>query len=347
MLKPFLLAFAGGYTSLCQGDTLTLLNWDEYLSDKVIKQWEDQTGHTIEQIYFDNDEIRDSIIVEQKNKAIDLAILDETAAKRMGQQGFLNRIPSESELPNQQYIGAKWRTSCGEYGLPYLWGTLGVAYRKDVFSSPPDSWQVLLAPPAYLHGHIGLFEDYTDLLAPALFVRGESINTADKKALKSAFETIKSTLPHVLTFNYGVTYLSENPQADKLYIALAYSGDQYAMNEKAGKEVWEFTTLAEGTVNWVDCISILESSQKKSLATEFLNYINDPAIAAINSEDVYVATPIEKAKALQSAEFIADPSVYPPQSILNKSQQYEVLSEENTLLRNRITSSLVKLHDAQ
>ena len=328
-----------------QAETLTILNWEEYLSPSVIEAWQAKSGHSIKQIYYDNDEDRDSVLIDYTGNTIDLVVTDEMAAKFFGEQGTLLAI-KEYQAANTQGIDAEWQQLCGEHSIPYLWGTLGIAYRKDKVA-PPSSWGEILHPSAELKYHYGLMEDYTDLLAPALFFNNKSINTENQAELKEAFELSKDAASHALTFDYGISFITSSEQREDLYMTLAYSGDQYALNAKAGKEVWDYTTLKEGTVTWVDCMAVLQNSPRKQIAFDFLNYLYDAKVAARNSEDVYVATPLPQAKVLQSEEFINDVTVYPPEAIMAKLQRYKKLSDENVLLRHRITASLVKLNESK
>lgn len=332
---------------ISSAETLTLYIWEDYISDSVIESWEKASGHTLKQLYFDNDEERDAFISSRSAKNIDLAIIDQIAALQLGSEGALQFVSNQELLPGLSYIDPQWQSSCGKYAIPYLWGSLGVVYRTDKLPVPPTSWRQLLLPDETLSGHIGLFEDYTDLLAPALILKGYSINTEDETELKEAFELIKQSLPHVLTLDYSISFVNRDLESDKLYLALAYSGDQYILNERVGSDIWNYTTLQEGTITWLDCLGIVSTSNKRAIALDFLNHLYSLKNMAKNSEDVYVATPSSQAKALQSQEFQKDLTVYPPQAQLNKSQQYKPLSASNLYLRNRITSSLVKLHDSQ
>lgn len=347
MTRLFTACFSLFLANASFADTLTLFNWEEYISDDVVKSWEEKTGHTLKQLYFDNDEERDSIIASDAAKNIDLAIIDQIAAIQLGTDGALQPAPSDDQLVGLKYIDSQWQSSCGDHAIPYLWGTLGVVYRTDKLPEPPTSWKQLLAPDDSLSGHVGLFEDYTDLLAPALLLNGAPINTEDNNQLKAAFELIKKSLRDVLTFEYSTSFVGRDPKSDDLYLALGYSGDQYSLNERAGSEIWDYTTLQEGTITWLDCLAIVSGSKKRALALDFLNHLYSLENAAKNSEDVYVASPSSQAKALQSLEFQQDITVYPPESQMKHSEQYKTLSSKNLYLRNRITSSLVKLHDSQ
>lgn len=93
------------------GQTLRILNWEAFLSDDSSREWESRTGATIDQVYFDNDENRNT--------------------------------------PNLSHVDPQWLTQCGEYSTPYQWGTMGLVYRKDILSTPPLSWSAPLNPAAH------------------------------------------------------------------------------------------------------------------------------------------------------------------------------------------------------
>ena len=273
-------------------------------------------------------------------------MFDELGANLFGEQ--------EQQLLNLQQspvntlyssLDPAFKGNCGNHALPYSWGTYGLVYRTDKISQAPESWDFIFNPPASVSGHIGLIDDYTDALAPALFKLGYAINTDDEAELKAAFELMKSGIKHILTYEYSVSFLDQ-PKAEDLHAALAYSGDQYTLNEKHGKEVWQYTTLKEGTLIWTDCLAVMANSPRQALALSFLEFIYRPAIAAQNTEELYIATPIPAAKALQSAEIREDHTVYPSPAIMEKAQSYTKLSAKNILLRNRINSSLIKIHES-
>ena len=172
-------------------NTLTILNWEGYLADSAISGWEQESGHTIRQIYIDNEEDRDVIMIGHKDRVIDLVVLDQSGSKAFGANGTLLTLKTNSKISNIKHVDQHWQGACGDYAVPYLWGTLGVAYRTDKVSPAPSSWHEVLTPNKVLSGHIGLMEDYVDLLAPALFVGNHSINTDDIYQLKGAFERLK------------------------------------------------------------------------------------------------------------------------------------------------------------
>lgn len=344
---PFavLAAFLSLSTTL-NAEGLRLLNWEDYLSDEVKNRWAEQ-GPAIEEILYDNDEQRDSSLIKASSYHIDLAIVDEIVGARFGREGKFIEI-NETNVPGLKDIDPFWRDRCGQYAMPYLWGTLGIAYRSDVVKQAPDSWKDILEPTQALKGHIGMLEDYTDMLAPALFYQGLPLNTGNKEELKTAFSILKKQAPDVLTYQYPITFLGSHPQAKDLHMTVVYGGDQYSMNETVGKPgLWKYSVPKEGTVLWVDCIAITSSSQNQAMALKFLNFINRPDIAAKNAQALYYASPNSEASNHLAEAYRTNPEVYPPKSVIDRSQLYKELSNENIELRLRITHAVVNIHESR
>lgn len=329
-----------------QADTLRLLNWDDYLSEHVLTQWQ-ASGHDIESVLIDNDETRDAVLLNSADNLIDLAVIDETVSKQFGNEGRLVEV-SEANVPSLAHVEPFWRERCGNYAVPYLWGTLGIAYRADKVTPAPTSWHDLLQPDDALKGHIGMMDDHVDMLAPALFANGHSLNSENEAELKQAFATLRQQAPHILTYEYPITYLGNSPNAGQLHMAMVYGGDQYSMNLKTGPKIqWKYVVPEEGTILWVDCIAVTTSSDNQVLALEFLDFINRPAIAAQSAEDLYFATPNAAAKPLLSDAFRQNSEVFPADDIIRRSQLYRELSRDNVQLRLRITNAVINIYESR
>lgn len=327
-------------------ETLRILNWEDYLHTRVIEIWTSETGVAIEQIYFDSDEDRDEILNDARMGNIDIAVVDEAVSELFGKKGKIEKL-DESNAPSLQHIDPFWKEACGQYSVPYMWGTLGIGYRTDKIPKPPVSWLELLQPEDELKGYIGMLDDYRDMLAPALFLLGYPLNTDDENELKAAFEYLKHQAPSVLTYEYAITLMNnEDQDAERLHMALMYGGDQITINEIIGKPgLWQYTVPQEGTILWVDCLAAIRNSPQKQRAIEFINFLNRPDIAAINSESMGFATPNKSAVQFINPSFHSDQAIFPSQDILERSQQYTVLEKNNIVLRKRITSTIRKIHE--
>ncbi|MCQ4295975.1 spermidine/putrescine ABC transporter substrate-binding protein [Pseudomonas stutzeri] len=334
-------------TSLHAAQTLTLLTWEEYLSEAVIERWQAKTGVEIKQIYFDSGDRRDEILAKPDHQ-IDIALTERISSARFGARGLLEPL-DQAVLPGLRHVSERWRESCGPHSVPYLWGTLGIAYRSDRLDSPPSSWADLLKPVRADQPHIIMMEDHEDILASPLILLQHSINTSNNDELKAAFELLVAQSEAVLTYEYVITSLRSQRYLDKADMALAYSGDQQVLNQVEGVdgEPWRYVVPEEGTLLWVDCLSVATSSKNKALAYRFLDFLNQPDIAALNAADLGVATPNGAARALLPEDVRQDSTIYPPEELLTRSQVYENRPMEATQTRRRIISALINAHDAR
>ncbi|MBU2713440.1 polyamine ABC transporter substrate-binding protein [Zooshikella harenae] len=327
-------------------EELVIFNWQEYLSTQVIERWEKETGWNIHQIYYDTDEMRDEVLASEVGKQFDLVVIDSISAQLFGKNNKLVSI-TRSEVNNLVNIKKRWIQSCGNFGVPYFWGTVGIVYRADKVTTKPVSWRALIEPDASLFGHIGMHEDFTDTLIPALKLSGYSIYSENNNHLKAAYQLLKNQLPAVLTYDYVISYISAKPDDETLYMAIGYSGDQHTLNDVTGKDSWRYIVPDEGTSLWIDCFSVLSHSTKKKQALAFLNFINNAENAAKNAEDIGYSTTNNAAIELLPNEVKSDKSIYPEQSVLDRSEPYRIISDKNMSQRNRIMRALSKEHETK
>ncbi|MCY1246538.1 Spermidine/putrescine-binding periplasmic protein [compost metagenome] len=96
----------------------------------------------------------------------------------------------------------------------------------------------------------------------------------------------------------------------------------------------------EGTLSWLDCMSVVAKSPNKARALAFLDYIGSPGSAAANAQALNMPTPSKAAFALLPDATRADQAIYPSPDILAKSQYQQELSTTSVQLRRRIISTL-------
>ena len=327
--------------SRSQADELVLLNWDEYLADEVVTAFQHETGHTIRSVIYDSDEQRDEILSSSSGNEFDLVVIDSMAAQLFGNNHLLEKIVRQ-KIPSLDHIDPRWRESCGRYGVPYFWGTSGIVYRSDKLQQKPDSWADLLVPTDALKGHVGMHLDFYDTLVPPLKMAGASINTENTQQLKAAYELLLKQKPHVLTYQYAISFMQEAHNKDQLHMAFAYSGDQYALNGDDEDGPWHYVIPKEGTAIWIDCLSVVATTTKKMAAFQFIEFINRPNIAALNANEVGSATVNMAALKLLHKEILEDTSLYPAQKTIENSEYYRLLSDANLRQRNRIRRAIAK-----
>jgi spermidine/putrescine transport system substrate-binding protein len=255
---------------------------------------------------------------------------------------------SPANVPAVAQYDDSWTSRCGGYGVPYLWGTMGILYRSDVVAAPPTSWTDLMRPSEALRGHVAMYQDHHEAFVPALALLGKSINANDNETLKEAYRLMKAQAPFVLTYDYVITSIQNPDLAPRIHMALGYSGDQHVLNEKVGRNgLWRYTVPMEGTLSWLDCMAISERSPRKALAFKLLNHIAGARNAARNGFTLGMPTANREALVLLPAAMRGDPETYTAPEILAKSQYLEELTVQSVQARRRIISSLVQFRDSR
>ena len=324
---------------------LRMLNWSDFISPEVVAIWEQRTGIILQQIHVDSDDLIDEILSDPNLSDIDLAVISSDASSTFHKKSLLPL--SATHIPNLSQVNPHLQQQCMEYGVPYLWGMLGIVYRSDKINFTPDSWRYLLQPDSTLTGHIGMLADQMDTLTPPLRLNNAAVSTADQAALKQAFNTLKAQLPHVLTYDYAISYLQANPNDNALYLALAYSGDQTTLNKIAGTaNHWQFVFPKEGSSLWVDCLVVPERSKQRAIALKFISFLSEPDISALNAQYTTSLTPIKTASRLMPPERQQPYRLMEAGKLHQLGEFYKHISTQTRSLRDRIVAALVSLHES-
>jgi len=326
--------FAADSTPQAEPRELVFLNWSEYMDPDLVEKFEKQFNVKFREVYFESDDLRDDMMLETDGQGYDLALVNGISVDVYRKRGWLSPV-SEAQVPNLAHIDKRWLEAfpgLEGYAVPYFWGTMGIAYRKDLVPAPLTSWMDILQPAGYLHGRIGMVENSRDALGMALKALGYSANSTDSRQIKAAEKLLLSQKPHVKTYTYIALNEESALVSGDIIAAMLYSGDALMVQEHH-QEI-DYVVPSEGGNIWVDYLVVLENSKNKELARTFLNFLNEPDNAAQLAEFVYYATPNMAAEKLLPAEFLEDPIIYPSQAVLSRSEFYKPLPPRAMKKRN-------------
>ena len=320
---------------------LVIFNWSEYMDPELLKEFEDKHNVKIREVFYETDDTRDEIMLQTKGRGYDVILLNGNMINTYRKRGWLAPIPND-KVPNKKFIEQRWLKafdSADEYGMPYFWGTLGIAYRKDLVSRPITSWQQLFEPDASLQGKILMVKASRDLIGMALKALGYSVNSTNKQELKEAETLLLKQKPYVRKYSY--VGMDENSELvnGSIVAAMVYGGD--ALNIQEHNDQVEYVLPKEGGNIWVDYLVVSSESSNKDLAYKFINFIHKPKNAAKLAELLFLGTPNSEAKKYLSREHIEDPIIYPGQKLLQNSEFYKILPGRNMRVRSGIYSRIV------
>ncbi|MGC3873912.1 polyamine ABC transporter substrate-binding protein [Halomonas sp. GXIMD04776] len=336
-----LFLLTAGLPSQVAATELTFLNWQDYMDPKILVEFEERTGIKVAQRYFDSDTARDELLLETEGKGFDVALINGASIRILAKRGWLEPI-SETDIPNLKHIDPRWRTEhekAEDYGVPYFWGTVGIIYRKDLVPFTVSSWMDLLRPSEALHGKISMIGDSSDMIGAALKALGYSLNSTDPGELEEAEALLQSQAPAVKTYRYLSLNEDSALLTGQVAMSMMYNGDTLMLQEY--NDNIAFVLPKEGGNIWTDYLSVLSASTKKAAAKKFIDFLNEPEIAARLAQYVYYATPNLAAEELLPAEFKSDPIIYPSKEALERSETYRRLPPRAQKNRSAIFSRIV------
>ncbi len=338
-MSALLAAVLCGAGTAAEARPLNLLIWESYIDPAILADFTAETGIAVNQVLYDSGDARDEIMADPRSN-IDVSVVGENAAALFGTRGVLAPIDTAA-IPSLSDYDTRWSARCAGYGVPYLWGTMGILYRTDKVTTAPTSWNDLMKPAESLRRHIAMYDDHNEAFIAPLVLLGKSINANDTESLKAAFALMKAQAPFVLTYDYVVTAVQDPAIGKEIYMALGYSGDQRALNEKVGKsDLWRYAVPKEGTLSWLDCISVMAASPQKADALALVEHIVSARNAARNAQTLDMPTASLKALPLIPPAMRQDASVYIPDAVLSRSQYQIPLSVQSVQTRRRIISSM-------
>lgn len=267
--------------------TLNVYNWGDYMEPSVIKDFEKEFGVKVNYNTFATNEDM-YVSLKKGSTSYDVVFPSDYMVERMIKEDMLEKL-DKNNIPNLKNIEERFLNldydPNNKYSVPYLWGTMGILYNKELVDDKVDSWDILWNEK--YSKKILMLDSQRDSIAVALKKLGYSMNSRDLRELNEAKEELIKQKS--LVYAYVGDEVKDMMVAEDAALAVVWSGDA-----EAG--IWENENLAyaipkEGTNLWFDCMVIPKTSKNKELAEEFINYILRPEIAVRNTEYIGYSTP--------------------------------------------------------
>ena len=319
-------------------DELSVYNWEDYIDEQILRDYEERYGVTIVyDTYASNEDLLTKL--QAGAAGYDVIFPSDYMVAQMIELGLLAEI-DVSAMPNFANIGAEFQDPPYDPGnrfcTPYQWGMTGIAYRNGHpgFESPPDSWAYLFEPgllEQFSPDGINVLNDQRELISAALFYLGHSPNTTDRAELEEARDLILAAKPYWKTFN-SEDYYSTLMVSDEIVLSHAWSGDAAqafwaTFDDETEEGNWLFTVPVEGAVRYQDNVCIPASSTRQATARHFMNYLMEAEVAAAITNFTFYPSPNEAAREFIDPEILNNPGIYPPEEVRAKLQWLEDLGD--------------------
>jgi spermidine/putrescine transport system substrate-binding protein len=265
-------ADTGGGTS---DGTLTVSNWDAYTPEGMIPKFEKATGTKVKLAkHTTNEDIMGKLEASQ-GSGYDIVFVSGQFAEALHKRGWAAEI-DHSKIPNLENLypeASELPYDPGnQYSVPYTWGTTGICYRSDLVPEKPTSWDDLLDPAPENEGKVTMLSTDRWLMLPALKALGYSANTTDEAELEEAQELLMEQKDQLLAYD-DTTFYSKLVSGEA---NLVQAWDGWCNYGIAEDDRIEFVVPEEGSDLWADTMVVLESSDNKDAAFEFINYVLRP-----------------------------------------------------------------------
>lgn len=320
LIAGALILFVGLAGTAHAQQSLKIYTWSEYIDPEVVEEFEKEFDAELIFNYFESDQARDEELAVVAGRGYDLLMINSTQVERYGKRGWLEPIDWKA-IPNSQHLDPKWTNAFAKvstYAVPYFWGTMGIAYRKDLIPDGFNSWIELFNPAEVLRDKIVMISDSRELTGLALKASGHSANSSKSKDLSDARDLLMKQKPFVQQYAYPNISADSSMLSGDVWVASMYNGDAMVLQDQ--DENIAFTLPKEGGLIWVDYFAVANASENKKLAHDFLDFINRPVIAARLAEWVFYASPNLAAAELMSAEYTENMVINPNGDVLKNSE---------------------------
>jgi spermidine/putrescine transport system substrate-binding protein len=308
--------------------TVTVYMWSEYIDPALLEQFEKETGQKVVLDTYENTETMMSKIASASD-LYDVVVVSDHAVRTLSGKGTFRQLDLK-KIPNAKNVMARFRTPAYDpeekWSLPYQWGTMGLVYRTDKLPDFEPSWLDAFDP-ARQPGPVVLLDSMRDLVGAALIAKGFSPNTRSAAELAAAGDLLASARTKRLVGFAGSPDSVGKVLAGEAWLAVAYNGDAVSRLDDAT----DFGVPVEGTIIWVDAMTIPAKAPNPDGAHRFINFILGPEVGAQLSNYLAYATPNEASLPLIDAEVREDVRVYPSVEQLARMSVLEDALDATTL----------------
>lgn len=307
LLIPSLTGFALTASAKAETITLYVYNWGEYISDgsegtddtnAMFEEWYLQTYGQRVKVNYSTFSSNESMYAKLSAGSVnyDVIVPSDYMIARLIDEGMLaelnyDNIPHITNL-DPDFFGPDatldYYDPDNKYAVPYMYGMIGIIYNTTMVDENDPalgSWQLMWDERHA--GNILQFNNSRDAFGTAQYFLGLDVNSTDEAEWRKALEKLKEQKKVVQ--GYVMDEIFNKMENGSAAIAAYYAGDFLTMYEN--NEDLEFFYPKEGTNLYIDAMCIPKSSQNKTVAERYIDFMLTEAPAVANAEYTYYASP--------------------------------------------------------
>ena len=298
---------------------LYIYTWADYTDRELLETFRKQTGIKVIVDIFDSNEAMLAKVQAGGGGAYSIIYPSDSWVQRMVELKLLQPI-DHSRLTGLDNLFETFQNPDydpgNRYSLPFTWGTTGLIYNAEKLSFTPKDWDDLWNNKTELYRQVSLLNDPREVLGAGLRSLGYSYNSQNSAELQAAYEKLRNLKPTLV--NFTTDGWRDLMLAGDLSIAMGYSFD--ALTVADYNPNLKYIVPESGTSFWTDTMVIPAGAPNVQGAYKWLNFMLQPEVTVALCERLYFATPNKEAFAKLPKELQENPTLFPPESVINKCE---------------------------
>jgi putative spermidine/putrescine transport system substrate-binding protein len=196
-------------------------------------------------------------------------------ANLTNRNGQLQQFRQLNDIPGLMHQGQA-------YGVPYVYGEMGLIYNRKMMDRPPNSIDSLWDP--QWQGQVLAYDGSSHSFSLARQALAKPPFATPNEEMPATLVKLVELRRNVLSFyslpEESVSLFTQNPVA---LMYANYGRQQLKLLQDAGADVG-YVIPKEGAFAWLDCWAITRTTPNRALAEQWINYSLEPQVSGALTE---------------------------------------------------------------
>ena len=314
-------------------EEISFFNYGENIDEETIQEFEKKYGIKVNLETFDDMETMYQK-VNNSDVSYDVILVSDALMPRMIKNNLIQEL-NKSNIPNisqmdEEYLNLDIDPS-NKYSVPYMFGTVGLIYNKDVVKEKVDSWDILWDEK--YKNKVFMFDTYRDTIGVALKKLGYSLNSENPEELEQAKNLLLEQRKKVDPI-YGVDNGTTMIPSGESDINMIWSGEGLNLQDEYPN--LEYVVPKEGANFWIDSLCIPHNAKNVSGAEKFINFVSDKESALRIADEIGYTTPNKEARLEQPENVRNNPNAYMSKELMDRCELYVDLPKNTKKMYDNI-----------
>lgn len=298
-------------------DTLNIFVWTEYIPDRVIQDFEKETGIKVNVSTYSSNEDMLAKVKAESEGTYDIVQPSDYMVQQMISQDMLEKLDKD-KLTNLKNIGEQYLDPSYDpdntYSVPYQGGVAAIAVNTKKVTKDITSYDDLFDPS--LKNSLVVLDDYRAVIGMTERSMGLSMNETDPDKLKEVEEKLLTLKDNIKIYD------SDSPKSSLISgdctVGFCWSAEiALAMEENPDIQI---VFPKEGAYVFMDNWCIPKGAKHKDAAEEFINYILEPETAEAISKEYPYLQPNTAAVEVMGKDYTDNQAKNPPESVISAGE---------------------------